>query len=76
MQVWLQDAVPKLELLGDSSRQHFSWLVAITGHPDWEDFSTRVEEQHQEGLSQAAMPAEPADKVRSGMPSRAAQLIP
>ena len=70
MQVWLQDAVLKIEQLGDAWMKHFSWLAAIIAHPDWEGlhFSTQVKEQHQEGLSQAAMPAGPADmQVTSGM---------
>ena len=68
MQVWLQDAVLKIELLGKAWMQHFSQLAAITAHPVWEDFNKRVKEQHQEGLSQAATPAGPADiQVRPGM---------
>ena len=67
MQVWLQDAVLKLERLGETWGQHFPHLAAITAHPAWEDFSTRVKEQHQEGLSQAATPAGTADvQVRPG----------
>ena len=69
----------KLELLGKSWTKHFPQLAATTTHPDWKDFSTRVKQQHQEGLSQATPSAGVADnaalQVRPGMASEAAQPV-